>query len=53
MKKYMSLTGKNNIIPEEAFRDWPLFREFRRTREFSEAFAEIYGRPFTPEVAVR
>jgi len=46
-KKLMIITGKNKMIPEEAFRDWPLFRKFRQTQQFKEAFLEVYGRPFT------
>ncbi len=44
--KLMILNGKNKFIPEEAFRDWPLFRQFRDTEQFKKAFIEIYSRPF-------
>jgi hypothetical protein len=45
-KQLMILTGRDKYIPEEAFRDWPLFREFRRSKEFGEAYEELYGREF-------
>lgn len=45
-KRLMIRTGKNKVIPDEAFRDWPLFRKFRLTEQFKEAYYEIYGRQF-------
>lgn len=51
--KLMVITGKNKFIPEEAFRDWPLFRQFRDTEQFRKSFIKIYGQPFESELSIR
>jgi hypothetical protein len=39
----MKSIGKNNdIIPKEAYQEWPLFTEFRKRDDFKETFKEIY-----------
>jgi hypothetical protein len=38
----MSRIGAKGDIVEQAFRDWPLFREFRRTQQFARAYAELF-----------
>jgi hypothetical protein len=38
--------------PESTYRDWPLFREFRQSPEFLEAFESVFGKPFTTEFSV-
>ena len=47
-RRLMVRTASNGVIPEAAFRDWPLFREFRKSHYFQEAYMEVYGRPFAP-----
>ncbi len=37
---------KNPIDSEEAYRTWPIFREFRKTEQFREAFREIFNKEF-------
>lgn len=39
-----------DILTEEAYHVWPLFREFRSRAEFLEAYEEVYGRPFIVEL---
>lgn len=34
---------RGDLVTEMAYHDWPLFREFRETREFSEGYEEVYG----------
>lgn len=33
-------------LPEYAYQDWPLFREFRETRHFIDAYERVFGRSF-------
>jgi hypothetical protein len=43
----MKKVGKEGeLLNEVSYYSWPLFRNFRLTKEFQEAFQEIYGRPF-------
>jgi len=49
--QWMKRIGKEGeYVNEEAYRRWPLFRTFRSTLEFQEAFEQLYGRPFTREL---
>jgi hypothetical protein len=48
-EELMVNTGRNRTIPEAAFRDWPLFREFRRTEQFSRAYKQVFGKPYNPD----
>lgn len=42
----MKKLGKDSdIVPERAYIEWPAFEEFRKTREFSDAFKKIFGHP--------
>ena len=41
---------KGDLISEEAYHLFPLFKEFRQTRPFLKTYEEIYGRPFAKEV---
>lgn len=34
---------KGDLVTEMAYHDWPLFREFRETKEFSEGYEDVYG----------
>ena len=38
----MRQIGKNGILREVHYREWPLFKEFRKSEEFLKAFKEIY-----------
>lgn len=39
-----------DFISEEGYHDWPLFRFFRETTEFSEAYKAVYGHAFVKEL---
>lgn len=43
----MKRLGPHGGITEAQFDDWPVFREFRQTTEFAEAFAEVFGHEFS------
>jgi hypothetical protein len=46
--KIMRGIGKNQEeVPNVAYREWPLFKEFRKTIEFQQTFQEIVGEPLT------
>jgi hypothetical protein len=38
-----SIGNKNEHINEEAYRDWPLFNDIRKTEEFKLTYKEIFG----------
>jgi hypothetical protein len=42
----MRRIGKSSEPSKADYRDWPLFRGFRKTEEFREAFQVIFGEPF-------
>lgn len=44
--KMMRRIGKDGAVDQNNYRDWPLFREFRKQQEFLEAYAEVFGTPF-------
>jgi len=46
--RLMLLVAQNGDVPEAAFRDWPLFRQFRESPLFPQAFEEAFGREFVP-----
>jgi hypothetical protein len=39
---------ESHYINEEAYREWPIFREFRQTSEFLDIFKVVFGREFNP-----
>jgi hypothetical protein len=46
--------GRNGeLVKIDGYRDWPLFREFRKTPQFKAAFEEIYGEPFEKPIYPR
>lgn len=38
-----SIGNKNEHLNEEAYRDWPLFNDIRKTDEFKQTYKEIFG----------
>jgi hypothetical protein len=44
--EYMKRMGAQGQIPNVAYRDWPLFREFRESEVFLDAYQEIFGEEF-------
>lgn len=46
-KNFMIRLGKRGeLINEEAYHTWPLFKDFRTSKEFMDAYLEIYGYPY-------
>lgn len=44
---YMVQIGKSNkTITPAAYREWPIFKEFRKDKRFKEIYAEVFGEPF-------
>lgn len=47
----MKSIGRNGeLLTQEAYHTWPLFFEFRKREEFFEAYASIYGHPYSEKV---
>jgi hypothetical protein len=38
------------MVSEDAFRTWPVFREFRASTEFANAFKKLFGKDFVPQI---
>jgi hypothetical protein len=49
--RLMRLIGAKGEVSKSDYRDWPLFRDFRDTAAFKEAFQEIFGEPVVPPIA--
>ncbi|OHB57240.1 MAG: hypothetical protein A2Y12_16750 [Planctomycetes bacterium GWF2_42_9] len=46
--KLMQIVGKNSdLVNEYAYREWPIFKEFRKQDMFIKTFNEIYQKPYT------
>jgi hypothetical protein len=43
-EKLMEQIARADDLPMEAFRDWPLFRDFRHTPGFARVYHDVYGR---------
>jgi hypothetical protein len=39
-----------NEVSEEDFRRWPVFRDFRASRGFAQAFKKLFGKDFVPQL---
>ena len=44
--RYMRSIGAKSRPGKEGYRDWPVFRELRRSEDFLIAFSELFGEPF-------
>lgn len=44
---YMKKIGTDGFICEFEYRDWPVFKEFRKYEKFDKLFKELFGKPFT------
>lgn len=42
----MKQIGKSGSIISDYYRDWPLFKDFRESKEFLETYSEIFGEEF-------
>lgn len=50
-KDFMITIGeKGKLIQKQDYHDWPLFREFRKSREFLAAYKKIYKKDFGDEI---
>ena len=36
----------NPLVPKESYRQWPIFKRFRKTTEFTNAYRQIFGEDF-------
>ncbi len=45
-ERLMSMMDGMSPVNEDGFRDWPLFKEFRKTEQFARAFNKIYEKEF-------
>jgi len=44
--RIMRAIGASSRPTKAEYRDWPLFREFRKSEQFTQAFHEVFGEPF-------
>lgn len=44
----MRQIGPKGFPSASDYRDWPLFKQIRKTDEFAQAYREVFGRPFEP-----
>jgi hypothetical protein len=44
-ERLMRHATTSNEEAREAFRDWPVYREFRKTPEFKRAYVELFNEP--------
>lgn len=51
--KVMRRIGKDGAIDQNEYRDWPLFREFRKQQPFLDAYEEVFGTPFPKRSEVK
>jgi hypothetical protein len=42
----MDRIGVSGEIDKHHYREWPLFREIRKSKEFAAKFEQIFGEPF-------
>jgi hypothetical protein len=43
--KLMGKIGAEGDVPKAGYRDWPLFKEFRKSAVFQETFLRVFGEP--------
>jgi hypothetical protein len=43
--KLMVKIGAEGDVPKAGYRDWPLFKEFRKSAVFHETFLRVFGEP--------
>jgi hypothetical protein len=43
----MSQIGTDGEMNKHFYREWPLFKEIRKSREFAAKFEEVFGEPYT------
>lgn len=51
--KMMRRIGKDGAVEQNDYRDWPLFREWRKQQSFLDVYEEIFGTPFPKRSEVK
>ena len=51
LMRQIGKTGE--LVRMDGYRDWPLFREIRKTDQFKAVFQEIYGEPLETSMSPR
>lgn len=49
----LEIGQKGEIVDCQGYIEWPIFRDFRKTKQFRDAFKEVFGVPFEEEVKKR
>ena len=49
-KLVVKIGADDDLVTLQAYRDWPLFRKFRDTTEFLEAYLRVFGQEFKSEL---
>lgn len=44
--RLMNKLADGAIIPKDAYRDWPIFKQFRKTPQFKTTYKQIFGEEF-------
>ncbi|NTU74021.1 hypothetical protein HGB07_07750 [Candidatus Roizmanbacteria bacterium] len=48
--KLMKSIGKDNRLGKFEYREWPVFRDFRKSDQFASTYKEVFGEEFTLKV---
>lgn len=51
--KIMRRIGKDGSVEKHSYRDWPLFRDFRKQALFLDTYSEVFGEPFASSSEVK
>lgn len=51
--KIMKRVGKDGAVDKHSYRDWPLFRDFRKQEIFLQTYSEVFGTPFATAAEVK
>ena len=49
-KLVVQIGAEHDLLTSNAYRDWPLFRKFRDTTDFLEAYERVFGQEFKSEL---
>lgn len=47
----MPAAEKDELL-HNGYKDWPIFKEFRKSQQFLEAYQKVYGKPFVIQTTV-
>lgn len=51
--KIMRRIGKSGPVDQNDYRDWPLFKSWRKQQEFLDAYQEVFGEAFSKRASVK